>query len=1030
MDNFISFHPCDAQLPGMVRFVITAKAYQQVIDHYGRSAMEFLTRFSASRVLIGVRCKEPDRVRINTPGGVFSCVRNDSGFLVTTFKKSSMTEQNIAMKYGVCFQVTQGVIVQLRLQQPYDLYVDLVCGQQDYNKLYEQRPSQPAVRLMLQKVAEADDRALQEQPQQAQEEYRPQRRLAMLLDTAEQYANLSSEIERQAAIDLGNQVYNAVSPAQYDRVDRVAYKFGVRDLDEKIFKVGVRVDITDKEGQIQPAEIIAVEKEDPDAPATALVLLFNGQIPITAFHSTGMFSLSFSTVNRDVQLAAVEKLRGGTAKARYMDQVFGQNQPGGFENKDLTGLMDRLNAKKYPPNDSQKNAIAAGINTKDVFLVMGPPGTGKTTVILEWVKYFVTQEHKRVLVTSQNNKAVDNVLARIADEPDVDVIRIGSESKLQSDVTPYMFENKIETLRKSIDEGTQTHQDTIRGIVSLWRNYETFVAKTVEASAVSAQRYRFFGDQVQQKLTPVLRMLYTLRLERNALAVQMQKTVRTMERLAQKLRYHEQCTNFLIRIFTGLLYPLRLKKLRKLPQKLADQRMEEAALQRSYAGNYARFLAQRDQVKQEAFTPWFEAEQTARDYMEEVKRRPQRSEADIWDLFGATRQLPIESREQLPALQAQLQQDMGRATTLWNVLDKWRNDMGGKQNYALGEIILESVDLVGATCIGVNSQRKFADLDFDVTIMDEAGQIQIHNALVPMSVSNKLIMLGDHKQIPPSADGKLVEACQSDTAPVDTELLYKSLFEAMYEQLPKSNKLMLDTQYRMPGQIADVISEWFYDGEYYSPPFKRDLPGMIPALSKEPFVVVDTGDRPDRFERPIKGEGADNALEADIIAAIVAHLAQDPEFDLKELGVISAYKSQVKLIKQKLAKFLPPDVIREMVASLDSYQGQERDVILYSFTKSSNIAPQKSRIGFLAELRRLNVAMTRCKKSLVLIGDMPFLGGCRFCVCDEFGNELPERNEKQFGAFIRKMLEDVETKGRGERISSAECLRRLKGGEG
>lgn len=116
-----------------------------------------------------------------------------------------------------------------------------------------------------------------------------------------------------------------------------------------------------------------------------------------------------------------------------------------------------------------------------------------------------------------------------------------------------------------------------------------------------------------------------------------------------------------------------------------------------------------------------------------------------------------------------------------------------------------------------------------------------------------------------------------------------------------------------------------------------------------------------------------------------------------------------------------------MVATLDSYQGQERDIILYSFTKSSTISPKHRRIGFLNELRRLNVAMTRCKKMLILIGDMEFLGGCMHCEETDTGEPIYDKSEKQFSDFINKMIGDVR-EGRGELIPYQEFVNRMGAG--
>ena len=251
----------------------------------------------------------------------------------------------------------------------------------------------------------------------------------------------------------------------------------------------------------------------------------------------------------------------------------------------------------------------------------------------------------------------------------------------------------------------------------------------------------------------------------------------------------------------------------------------------------------------------------------------------------------------------------------------------------------------------------------------------------------------------------------------------------MYHEVPETNKIMLDTQYRMPAEIADTISEWFYEGNYYSPEFKKNLKSLIPALSPKPYVIIDTSRQKNRYEKKIQGAGSSNELEAEVIESLVHHIAHHPETDIKEIGVISAYKSQVKLVKKKLNKFLTEEIVNEMAATLDSYQGQERDIIIYSFTKSSTTQKNKRRIGFLNELRRLNVAMTRCKKMLILVGDMEFLSSCEHMNMDDEDYPVYDRSEKQFSDFICKMLEDID-KGNGERIPYSTFSKRMMGVDG
>ena len=199
----------------------------------------------------------------------------------------------------------------------------------------------------------------------------------------------------------------------------------------------------------------------------------------------------------------------------------------------------------------------------------------------------------------------------------------------------------------------------------------------------------------------------------------------------------------------------------------------------------------------------------------------------------------------------------------------------------------------------------------------------------------------------------------------------------------------------------------------------------ISGLSPKPFLIVDTSKESGRREKRTESRGTYNDLEAAVCDRILGYIVREvPEFDLKNVGIISAYKDQVNRIRKEIKHTVGEEYVGEMVATLDSYQGQERDLIFYSFTKSSDKAPSMNRIGFLNELRRLNVAMSRCKKMLVMIGDMEFLAGCMHQNQDEDGNPVYAQSEREFSDFIKKMLKDVGD-GRGEIISCGECMERV-----
>ena len=131
------------------------------------------------------------------------------------------------------------------------------------------------------------------------------------------------------------------------------------------------------------------------------------------------------------------------------------------------------------------------------------------------------------------------------------------------------------------------------------------------------------------------------------------------------------------------------------------------------------------------------------------------------------------------------------------------------------------------------------------------------------------------------------------------------------------------------------------------------------------------------------------------------------------------------MLKSKLTT-LSPEEIDGMVATLDSFQGQERKMIIYSSTRSNTWPPDSRRIGFLSELRRLNVAFTRCQEQLVIIGDMDFLSSCEYEEKDEEGQPLPNKSEKEFSQFIKHLVDQVKA-GAGQFIDSREFLKQISG---
>lgn len=1033
MDNkFLLFDASSiiVELPQPLRISITKAAYKALeeIDAQDR----VLERLSACHTLtFTLREKQGKETRylLLTPEGQFVCScdsqKNDSMSAIY-FEAYQFRDQNLALTHGRVFSVPKGVIVGVYFHRTV-----FRNGGKGTPQFTDRMDVKESMETIVRVMAEEIDAPAEEETVTLSEN------LEEMLTLAEQYSELENEYDKTQALKAEKPVYTAFLGAENDS-DRTAATLVVGDFDDKVYKEHAQIIILDKNGKEHTAEIRDAEKPK-NGNAGKLEILFKTQTDFRDFEQQGFVSPDFNSISMDVQLKAIERIRDAAVHGKhYMQDIFDGRGFGVLAGEDLSSVDAAIAAQKYPPNESQKTAIKTGINTKNAYLVMGPPGTGKTTVILEWIKYFVKEKHWRVLVSSQNNKAVDNVLERIKDESGIDMIRIGSENKVEEGLHDYLFDRKIGGLRHNILTHTADWAKHLNGQLRAWGEVCLLAGQLQSALEKKDASWQAVWDQVEQGLKPSYQRVCDAYDRYRLSAEQIRVCEEVTNAKCEELKTLKQKNTGIGKLYYWFPIGKRRKELAELCERLIKLREAEAEIIGMYNVEFASYAAQKEALIGGLYCQFFENRDASLVAEEEVKVKLRQPLDTSLGLFAAIkenvdRDLQTAGNTGQPYWKAttfydDLKGELARAKRILELLVDWKENVLDRQNYSLLNIVLESVNLVGATCIGVNSQKRFDGLDFDVTIIDEAGQIQIHKALVPMSVSNKLIMLGDHKQIPPSADQELLDICKEHG--ITGDFFSKSLFEYMYGIFPDSNKIMLNTQYRMPAEIAATLSEEFYDGKYLSWEGKRNLKSAVPFLSEKPYIIIDTSDAGiRRFETKKEGAGCYNDLEADVIAEIVKKLYKTGQ-EMEEVGIISAYKLQVTSIAKRLCSFLGTAMANQVSATLDSFQGQERDIIIYSFTRSSRKPPDKVRIGFLNELRRLNVAMSRPKQTLILIGDMSFLAGCEnIPPADNEENddeyERYQKSEKHFGAFINKMLSDVEA--HGERISYEEFQRRMGG---
>ena len=277
-------------------------------------------------------------------------------------------------------------------------------------------------------------------------------------------------------------------------------------------------------------------------------------------------------------------------------------------------------------------------------------------------------------------------------------------------------------------------------------------------------------------------------------------------------------------------------------------------------------------------------------------------------------------------------------------IDEAHDEIKRIENRMIKDIV-DSSDVILATNSSA-ALESIARVKFDVAIIDEASQATIPSVLIPIAKAHRFILAGDHKQLPPTII--------SDRA----HELSKTLFEELIRIYPFKSQL-LNTQYRMNRLLMKFPNEEFYDNNLKSDSSVDDINinDILDSNQKEEALLfIDTSDVDFDGETHLKdSKSIVNKLEADICVQITQDYLNDG-VEESDIGIISPYADQVKIIQ---------DMTPVEVKTVDGFQGREKEIIIIS-TVRSNI---NGNIGFLKDLRRLNVAITRAKRKLIIVGN-------------------------------------------------------------
>lgn len=603
-------------------------------------------------------------------------------------------------------------------------------------------------------------------------------------------------------------------------------------------------------------------------------------------------------------------------------------------------MLTETDCKSKEIDRSKLISLEKALSSDNMFLLQGPPGTGKTTFISELVYQILYGNDKyrgnpdaKILIASQSHVAVDNSLAKIKKLiPDIKMIRIGILDKLSESSREYTLdvfcrkwtEKVIANCREAlagykqeigIDESLQEKNSIITEIESLTQEISELIDE-LEKVETELERINVLDSKWQFVNEKIVTMKQMVAIKTAGI---------TEEHLSQ-----------IIDGFTESLSELnsRLSFVIDESIALAEQKTE---LQNRYVSLNEELGAKENEVDE-----WkgLLGVSSNKDY--------QQAKSDI--------QVALKENKKKYAKYSKVE----------SLCKEWQKRVT-QGDGLLQESIADST-LVGATCLGIASLGSNVEINFDWVIVDEAGKATPPEILVPICLGRKIVLVGDHKQLPPVVDEALLKLQDKERMNINKEDLELSLFEYLEKNLNADCKNILDEQYRMNPIIGDLISKLFYESKLVSKTSKKEKTIPLKMYESKPLVWLSTASRPDRKEERIS-DSYRNTCETKLIFEQLLEI--DKELDelklKKETAIIAGYRGQrdslTRLYESSYkVKFHNMSI---EINTVDAFQGRETDIVFYSVVRSNDAG----KLGFLKDIRRLNVAFSRARELLVVVGD-------------------------------------------------------------
>lgn len=519
------------------------------------------------------------------------------------------------------------------------------------------------------------------------------------------------------------------------------------------------------------------------------------------------------------------------------------------------------NKKEFVYSNNQQRAIINAIHREPLTVIQGPPGTGKTTVITEIVFQILEKSpDAKILITSQTNDAVDNVLDNLL-EKEIPIVRLSGVRKPKQNLRKHTLDRKIEGWKEEVRKKTKEN----------WKPYKDKFKKELEKENII--------------LLPIFEILSTDK--------QWKIKKQQIEQLIERISNYRDIINSL--------------------------------------NSEIEFVNALNEISKYNFKEYFEKQQIYKDWLAAISS-----------------------------------------------LD---------ENSSINQKLIDSIRVIGATTNHIAS-KKYAkyNFDFDYVIMDESGKATTAEALIPLVLGNKAILVGDHRQLRPMLTSNrevekwLREKYKSETDEFDSWDDYfnrPSLFEQVITRIDEDFKSQLDECRRSSKEQVLLTSKCFYEpfGDEPIQPVNRtiDKEHNLDLKVDSSIIFLDIGNS---YKSEVDGNGSTrNKESAKLISDLLLKLDNYEKVKQYDIGVITGYTAQLKEIRNNIRKQLYNKKLKNIdihnkvaVSVVDKFQGLEKDIIIFDLARS-----RQNTLGFLANANRINVALSRQKRLLIIIGNYDWL---------------------------------------------------------